>query len=241
MRTPRLLHLFLASVLGICGLYSVRADTITASDLLNTQGKTEIVPKSELSLLPEQTAKKYQISPEFTVAFPQPLMIGAEAYRLNAPDLRLYLDAGYFQYPLSISSLGIKALTIESGVRYFPFNSWFCLSLGLGYRNLGAQADVDLGVGDESTTASSLGLSTLYFSPMIEAKIDLTKRIGIAFGVGAQISLLSSGSMNFQDNTNNMDSSNSPTLAVDSFSYLNHTAGLLMPRVTLFRLLWRLE
>lgn len=181
----------------------------------------------------------YVFSPELSVAVPQPLNLGVEVYQGDQINFKFYLDAGYFQYPLSSSaSFQFSIASIETGMRYSPYNNWWYLSLGMGFRNIRVMTTriSSFKIEDEvMATAGILGLSTFYFSPMLEARVSLSKSASVSFGVGVQISVFASGNLSLENSNTGANSDNSSTLAINSGTYISRIAAIIVPRVTLFR------
>jgi hypothetical protein len=182
------------------------------------------------------------ISPELMVSLPQPLMVGVEIHRGEGSLFRMYMDGGYFKYPLSgDGKMAISTGTLESGFRLSPFQSWWSLSVGVGYRQFkyATNSLSSFSIDDEVlATEAAINLSTFYFSPMLEAKVNLSKSWELAFGLGVQIPIVGSGSITLLNSNDGTNSDNSDLLAVDSGNYISRVARLIVPRVTLFRLTW---
>lgn len=192
---------------------------------------------------PEKDLQKIRISPEFTLGFPQPLMLGVELSRESNPEWRVYLDGGYFQYPLKIQTRGGSEYSVETGVRFSPLNNWFSMALGMGYRKIQAYVNTSAFTIDGATivTDGVANLSTFYISPMLESRIHLSQKIDLMFGLGVQIPLIASGVMTLQNTNNSTNSSNSSILAIDQGDSTTRIAQLVLPRVTLLRLVWHFD
>ena len=221
--------------------HSVRRDILlvllSISCTYSIQAKAEPL---EEQIVPDvvSTEKRYLFSPEFTISFPQPLLVGLEVRNSDDARFRVFFDTGYFQYPIPIKKLGLKEFSFESGVRYSPPESGFSFSLGAGYRRISSFADVSSVVvgGGSLATGANIVLHTLYLAPEFFYKIDLSKKIEISFGLGVQIPALVLSSMSFENS-----GADSTDLSVNSFPYLNRVARIILPRVTLLRWIWHFD
>ena len=130
---------------------------------------------------------------------------------------------------------------MEAGLRYYPTSSWWGVVLGFGFRNLQISTtklssyNVN---GSVLATSVTMSLNTLYLSPMLEARIRLSNRSSLHFGLGLQIALFASGPMNFQNSTTGTSSANDSDLRVNTSGYTDQIAALLVPRLTLIRYHW---
>jgi hypothetical protein len=201
------------------------------------------VPIEHQAPIVEDKQYRIHLAPEFLVTAPQPLLLGLEAFYERLPEIKFFFDGGYVQFPFSIESKGIKELTLETGIRYSPFQNWFRFGLGLGYRKIGFFTNISAFQIDGETlaTGAQLNLSTFYLSPMIEALFQVSEHVDIGFGLGLQIPLFYSGTMNLENQNNGNNSSNTDVLSVDSLGSMTRIAGLVLPRLTLFHLVWRFE
>lgn len=208
---------------------------------LSDKGQVEESPTPQAEVLQKKTFLE-QVSLEAMLSVPQPLLLGAAFTPQALPQIQVYLDGGYFRYPLSQpATVGISEYSIETGTRYYPTKSWWGVSLGMGYRNLvvGTSRISSFNVdGTTLATAVELGLSTFYISPTLEARIRLSENASLGFGVGLQIAIFASGSALFQNSNNGTNSNNSSLLQVGSVAELNRLAYLLFPRITLLRFSW---
>jgi hypothetical protein len=113
----------------------------------------------------------------------------------------------------------------------------------MGYRKINFVTNFSPFTIDDVTmvTGGSLHLHTFYITPMIEGRFKISDRISIGCGIGAQIPILYTGNMDLENNTNGANSNTSDVLSVDSVLPMKRIAGIILPRITLFQLVWNLN
>ncbi|MEO5969955.1 MAG: hypothetical protein ABIQ95_08505 [Bdellovibrionia bacterium] len=154
--------------------------------------------------------------------------------------LRGYVDMGGLLYPLAVSDKSLSVFNLESGVRYFPFSdSPFFTGFALGVRNVGLKADLSAFRVDGATLASSatVNFSTVYVGPLVGLKFALGNGFLIEGNAGLQWPIYASGSMYLLNGDTGANSNNSDTLQVDSKIAMTRIAGILLPSVTVIRLI----
>ncbi len=179
-------------------------------------------------------------NPQLHIGFPQPLQLGCQIF--SDPTFRVFSDIGFIRFPPSGDSKFIRLFNYQVGTMWFPFNSWFFLSGAMGYRRIGLAADMSgFKIGDQVVSSKGeIDLHTFYFAPSFGILMNISERISLGIDFGAQIALYSVGNMNFS-NDKGEDSSNSADLATDSSRAFSRIAALLVPQVTLIKLVWRLK
>jgi hypothetical protein len=192
-----------------------------------------------LTLNSELNAKTSLIDLTTSVTLPQPLIVGTEFTLIHFPQFRPYIEGGYFRYNFgSDRERSFKTLSINLGLKYFPWQSGFYTNASLGYRRLGFEADItNLQVdgeplakkADTNLDAAILGLSTGY-------RFDVSPSLSLGFDVGIQISLIHGGSLKFKDVQNEATSD----LQVDDESFTSRISGLVIPQISIIRLNWKL-
>jgi hypothetical protein len=182
----------------------------------------------------EEMGRKVWIYPQLGISLPQPLTIGIEAFRTNAENIKVFIDTGYFQYP--VSSPTIKEFSVNAGVRYYPFNNWFYTSGGLGYRwinysrsDFGALRGID---GEILANALGIHLMSYYASIAFGFNVHVSNRVNFGFELGAQIPFMGSAAQEIVTPTG------TTSQGTDAFA---RWARFPIPQITLFRLSWMLD
>ena len=142
-------------------------------------------------------------------------------------------------YPLGASEKSLSVFNLETGVRFFPFDLPFFTGFALGIRNISLNADLSNFRVDGASLASSatLSFSTVYVGPLLGIKWTLGNGFLLEANAGIQLALYASGSMNFMNGDTGANSNNSDTLQVDSKAAMSRIAGILLPSITLIRLI----
>jgi hypothetical protein len=186
-----------------------------------------------------------QFGPEVSVSLPQTLQLGMEGYCTEGAffcmeKLKGYVDMGGLMYPLVESEKSLSVFNIETGTRYFPSSQLpFFLGFALGFRNVGVKADLSAFKVDGVALASSasVNFSTVYIGPLLGVKVSLGKGFLLEANAGIQMSLYASGSMYLLNGDTGANSNNSEMLQVDSKVAMSRIAGILLPSVTVIRLI----
>jgi|GEM_PF-1218276 hypothetical protein len=185
-------------------------------------------------------ADGYHYAARGSLGLIQPIMLGMEIHRSDYPNFAAYLDGGYFLFPFSTSHIYFRIFSVESGLRYFFWKKKFSFSLGLGYRNILFLGDLSsLKVQDTTiATQARLAFAAFYFSPGIDYETYISRKLRISFGLGVQVPVFVSSSLSFINDQNHIADG---LLYVDRYPYFNRVAMFVLPRVTLFKLIWDLD
>jgi hypothetical protein len=186
-----------------------------------------------------------QFGPEISVSLPQTFQLGVEGYCTEGSficmeKLRGYVDMGGLLYPLAVSDKSFSVFNLESGVRYFPSSNFpFFTGFALGLRNVGLKADLSAFRVEGTTLASSAAINflTVYMGPLIGIKFTLGNGFLVEANAGIQWPVYASGSMYLLNGETGANSNNSDTLQVDSKIAMSRIAGILLPSVTVIRLI----
>lgn len=198
------------------------------------------------ALVNEPSAQaEVQFGPEVSVSLPQTLQLGVEGYCTEGAfycmeKLRGYVDMGGLIYPLAVSERSLSVFNLETGVRYFPSSVPFLFAgFALGLRNIGIKADMSAFHIDGAAIASSgtISLSTVYVGPLVGIKFSLGNGFLLEANAGIQLALYASGSMYLMNGETGANSNNSESLQVDSQVAMSRIAGILLPSVTVVRLI----
>ena len=185
-----------------------------------------------------------QFGPEVSVSLPQTIQLGVEGYCTEGAffcmeKLRGYVDMGGLMYPLVESDKSLSVFNLETGVRYFPSSSPFFAGFALGFRNVGLKADLSALRVDGAALASSaaINLSTVYVGPLMGVKFTLGNGFLLEANAGIQLPLYASGYMYLLNGDTGANSNNSEELQVDSKIAMTRIAGILLPSLTMIRLI----
>jgi hypothetical protein len=209
----------------------------------STLGLVGSLAMAEDAPLPSSLPKPspaWKIRPGVALGAPQPIQASVEAYQ--AENIRYFVSGGYFRYPWTARpSRLVQLASAEVGARYFPWNSWFFAGLGVGFRYTSVMADISsFSIGDQSVaSAATLHLNDVFLSPVIGLNFRLGGSFALGCDLGAEIPIVPWGSLVIENAANGTNSSNSETLRVESGPAISRIAGLVLPRVTLFRLTWQ--
>jgi hypothetical protein len=187
-------------------------------------------------------SREWRISPQFAISFPQPLQVGVEIGRASLPELRGFADLGYLRLPISGGEKNFRAFSTQLGIRFFPGDRWYFLLLSLGYRYLGAAAEMSAFKIEDQVVANqgTLAFHTLFTRFAVGADFHLSPRLLLGFDLGYQFALLGAAKMELSDSQSGQTSSNSDTLYVDS-SPMRRISKLGLPQLTLLRLTWQMD
>lgn len=216
-----------------------------------------------LLLLPLFSHASLRISPEAALSFPHALQIGAsvedveenlrtsEEERAETPErnrwfslqnFKFFWDFGYLKYASSPND-SLELFDIQLGARYFPLNSWSFISQAVGYRAFSLSRDISTFKIASSSPATSgeLNLKTLFYFPALGLSWRVSDSVTLETELGVQISLYADGLLNIKNSVTGQDSTNSPDLATDSKTAMSRIASLIIPELTLVRMIYHFD
>jgi hypothetical protein len=185
-----------------------------------------------------------RVGPELALGLPQALQLGVEGYctqesAICAENLRVYFDIGGLQYPLSsLSQKSLGIFDLETGFRYFFSNGALFTGVALGFRNINLSADLSSFQidGVVLATNASVSLSTLYVGPLLGVRFLLGNGFAFEADAGLQFAVYATGFMYLKNGSTGANSNNSSNLQVDSGVAISRLASLLLPSLTLVRI-----
>ncbi len=182
--------------------------------------------------------KVYSITSAITL--PQPLSVGVTLSHPDFQNWKGFIEGGYFKYPISESSRSFSALSIQSGLRYFPFqdSGWYVFS-SLGFRELGVKVDLSNLKSDGVSLASSarLKLRALFLGAGFGGIFELNSWLSLGFDVGVQLSLIGGGSVTIDPSA---EADSQTDLSVEADQALARLSSLPVPTIGLLRFEFRL-
>lgn len=215
-------------------------------------------------ILPVLSYSSLRISPEAALSFPHVLQVGAcldfpnpEAQGPGAPSVestqevpwfvsgfalqnfRFFIDGGYFKLASSPNDF-IELFDVQMGTRFYPLNRWSFLSQAVGYRVLNLSRDISTFkiASNSPATSGELNLKTLFYFPAIGLSWEVSESITLETELGVQVALTADGLLNLKNAATGQDSTNTPDLATDSKVAMSRIASLIVPELTLIRLIY---
>lgn len=185
-------------------------------------------------------AATIRIEPELALAAPQPIQVGIALSK--TPTFAYYISTGFFMYPFTQSTKSLLLYQFGAGVRFAPQDGPFYVAGELGFQNIQVSTDISsFKIEDEAIASNAvILLRSIYLAPSVGYRFALSRRITGSVELGAHIPVMPAGRMIIEDSASGRNSDNSAVLKVDSDTAFSRVAAIVLPKITLLRLTWRL-